>query len=300
VENTDILNTVEEEPFMNGGEDFITPPPKKTTRAFLNYAGLLISVFTVFVVVLVMTTDISIVSFADIASLGLTFFILLLCSYVVFISCADSGSRAGEQSQAYVEAMERFNELRRRVTSSGAHTKIRKFCSDYVENELESARRTVLSGSGVSYEAYKEKYLGVTKWALRAEKKLTAKQRKAVAAANALKPIKLNSTMLMGSVGCKLYRRSPLTVNPAKQKRVGFMIRFLRVIANSLLTGCVVLDASADFSRADFAAVCFKLFAVVPNGFAGYKFGYDNVAVHTVEYLNGRSDLLEEALSSQT
>jgi hypothetical protein len=39
-----------------------------------------------------------------------------------------------------------------------------------------------------------------------------------------------------------------------------------------------------------------RILAVVVNGFSGYQFGYDNVTVDRVNYMNDQCDLMDQAL----
>ena len=281
-------------------EGEFSPPKARRSKAILNYAGIFIGAFLVFVVVVVMTTDIHIVSFADIAGLGLTFFVLLFCAYSMFICCADSGRRFGESSEVYLKALERFNSVRERIITEGLQGRVKEFCFRYVESELEASRKAILTGCGISYDEYKEKYLSMSKSAVLSEKRLSQAQRHAIIAAGRLKPLKLTAVMLLGSGSDRVHRRSPVSVSPELHRRVGYMRKLFQSAFTSLLTGSIVLEASAALSRSDFAGVCLKLLTVVTNGFAGYKFGYENVTVDAVSYLNDRSDLLEEALSKVT
>lgn len=281
-------------------EGEFSQPKARRSKALLNYAGIFIGVFLVFVVVVVMTTDIHIVSFSDIAGLGLTFFVLVFCAYSMFICCADSGRRSGESTEIYTKALERFNEIRGRIITGGLQGVVKDFCCSYIESELESSRKAVLMGSGVTYDEYMGKYLTMSKRAIRKEKTLSRAQRHAIVAATSIKPLKLTAVMLLGSGSDRVHRRSPISVSPARHRREGFIRKLFQSAFTSLLTGSIVLEATAAFSRSDFAVVCLKLLTVVTNGFTGYKFGYENVTVDAVSYLNDRSDLLEEAISKVT
>lgn len=45
-----------------------------------------------------------------------------------------------------------------------------------------------------------------------------------------------------------------------------------------------------------FAACLLKLFPVVLNGFMGYKSGYENIVVDTVNYMNDQADLMRQLI----
>lgn len=68
---------------------------KRLTRSILNNTGIFVGFFLVFVVIVVFTTEINITSVEFWAQLGLTFFILLFCSYCMYVNCSDSGLEAG-------------------------------------------------------------------------------------------------------------------------------------------------------------------------------------------------------------
>ena len=45
-----------------------------------------------------------------------------------------------------------------------------------------------------------------------------------------------------------------------------------------------------------FASVCLKLVSVIVNGFGGYRTGYENIVIDTVNYMNGQIDLMQQAI----
>ena len=71
---------------------------KKLAKGFLNNAGIFVGVLLMFAVIVVVTTDIRLTSFEEIAALGLDFFLLLFVSYSMYVNCADSGTRAGKNA----------------------------------------------------------------------------------------------------------------------------------------------------------------------------------------------------------
>ena len=88
---------------------------QKAAKSLLNNAGIFVGAFICFVVVVVLTTDIQFNSFYAIVALGLEFYILMFCSYSMYISSADSGMRAGYRSKIYTDAVARYKELKKRI-----------------------------------------------------------------------------------------------------------------------------------------------------------------------------------------
>ena len=51
---------------------------RKTTKSLLNNAGIIVGVFILFAVVVIVTTDIRLATWADVAGLGIDFFLLFI------------------------------------------------------------------------------------------------------------------------------------------------------------------------------------------------------------------------------
>lgn len=266
---------------------------KKTVRTILNNSGTLISLFIIIVVGVVMTTEIRFDSAADVASLGLDFFVMLFCSYGMYINLAGSGTKQGLATKIYIEVCARYEELKAKLSSEGAQGKLSAFCEDYVQKELISTRTTILVSVGIDYNTYIEKYIG--KDVPEIKEALTEAQRKAIRQANRVKPIKLTPDMIIkrerGS-----NRRSPLGFSPQAKKAFAFSGKFTTTALTSVLTVWIVLDVIVDPGWNVAVLALMRILAVVVNGFSGYQFGYDNVTVDRVNYMNDQCDLMDQAL----
>ena len=58
----------------------------------------------------------------------------------------------------------------------------------------------------------------------------------------------------------------------------------------------IALEIVADPSWVVFATVCFKLVSVIYNCFSGYRTGYTNIVVDSVNYMNAQIDLMQLAV----
>ena len=268
---------------------------KKITKSLMNNLGFFMGVFLVFAVIVIMTTDIRIVSFVDITSLGLDFFLLLFCSYSMYVCCADSGTKAGLSSTIYTETVEKYDAMKKRILESHMQTRMGEFCNHYIADELKNTKMVLLAPVGLSYEEYMEKYMQLDGSSVDAMPCLTSSQKKAIKKANKVKPVRLSPEMILRKDRSS-NRRSPLDVNPSKKKSIAFGTKFIRIAVLSIFMSMIALDVIVEPSWIIFASVCLKLVSVIVNGFGGYETGFDNIVTDTVNYMNGQIDLMQQAI----
>lgn len=268
---------------------------KKITKTFMNNLGFFMGAFLIFAVIVIMTTDIRIVSLADITSLGLDFFLLLFCSYSMYVCCADSGTKAGLSTTIYTETMEKYEVMKKSILESQMQTRMSEFCNHYIADELKNTKMAVLAPVGFSYEEYLEKYSLLDNPAVDAMTCLSASQKKAVKKANKVKPVRLSPEMILRK-DRNSHTRSPLDRNPSMKKSITFGTEFIRIGILSVFMSMIALDVIVEPSWIIFASVCLKLVSVIVNGFGGYSTGYDNIVVDTVNYVNGQIDLMQQAI----
>lgn len=268
---------------------------KKLAKGFLNNAGIFVGVLLMFVVIVVVTTDIHLVSFEEIAALGLDFFLLLFVSYSMYVNCSDSGMRAGLQSESYTGGFSAFETMKRHIIDTKIQARLGEFCRHYITEELRNSRTTVLAIVGFSYEEYIEKYVGKDKDTIRGDKALSKAQKKAIIKANGIEPVKLTPEMIMKR-GRGSSRRAPLGMTPETKKGINFGTKFVFTFFISLAMSIIVLEAVIEPTWVLIATCCLKLMTVVLNGFNGYKFGYENIVFDTVNYMNDQTDLMQQAV----
>lgn len=268
---------------------------KKVAKSILNYAGILVSVFLVFVVIVVMTTEIKLTSFMDITELGLEFFVLLFCAYLVYVSCSNSGQRNGLASSTYATACEKYEALKQIIIKNKWQVYLSEFCKQFVENELKSTRSTIVEEVGITYAEYQEKYIGLDKAALESEQELSTSQKEAIIRANTTPPIKLTPEMIFKR-GRGGQDRNPLGISPQTKRFIDYAWRFLQIVLSSLLMGVIVLEVVSDPNWATFAAVMLKVVSVVVQGVFGYINGFENIVIDTVNYMHDQIDLMHQAI----
>jgi membrane protein YdbS with pleckstrin-like domain len=268
---------------------------KKVTKSLLNNAGIIIGVFLIFAVIVIVTTDIRITSFEDVAALGLDFFLLLFCSYSMYINASDSGMRHGLQSQLYTDSLSRYDEKKRAIINDHKQNRLHEFCRYYVDEELKNARMSVLAVVGLGYKEYRRKWLGIDSETIEKDQTISKVQKEALIRANETKPVKLTPEMIMRR-GRGNSRRAPLGMKPEVKKGINFGVKFASTLLISLVMSIIVLDMVAEPSWVIFASCMLKLISIVVNGFTGYKFGFENIVFDTVNYMDDQTDLMEQAI----
>ena len=267
----------------------------KLKKGFLNYAGIFVGVFLMFAVVVIVTTDISFTSFEEMAALGLDFFLLLFCSYSMYINCSDSGMRTGLSSKLYTDALTTFETYKKNIVERRLQARLPEFCRHYIKDELRNSRLEILAVVGISYDIYLKEFISMDDEDVDARADLSKAQRKAIKKANAVKPIQLTPEMIMKR-GRGSYRRAPLGLKPETKKLINFGGKFATTFLVALIMSMIVLDVVAEPTWVIFASCMLKLLAVVMNGFGGYKFGYENIVFDTVNYMSDQVDLMRQAI----
>jgi hypothetical protein len=267
---------------------------KKISQYILGNARTLMIVFILFIVVVVMTTDIRLVTVSSITDLGLEFFLILFSSYGMFICCADGGTKRGYSTDVYKNSVDHFEEHKKKIEDNML-PRMNEFCNYYVDEELRISRMQYLSVACIPYDVYMEKYVKLDKTDIEALTELTSTQKKAVIKANKIDRIKLTPEMIL-TRGRTVHTRSGLTTNPRVLKNISFSIKMVKMSFISICMSLIALDLILEPSWTVFAEVCLKLVTVVINGFDGDKEGFNIIAVHTVNYMDSQTSLMHQAL----
>lgn len=270
------------------------PERKKLSQYIIGNARTLIIAFILFTVIVVMTTDIRLVTISSITDLGLEFFLLLFSSYGMYICCADGGIKRGYATDIYKKAVDQFNDLKLKIEESYL-PRMNDFCKHYIDEELKKTRMQFLSLACIPYDVYMDKYVTLGKKEIDALTELTEPQKKAVKKANKVKPIKLTPEMIM-TQGKTVHSRSALSTSPEALRNLVFGAKIIKMSFISICMALVAFDIILEPSWTVFVSVCIKLTAVIINGFDGDKEGFNNITVHSVNFINNQSSLMRQAV----
>lgn len=272
-----------------------TVTKKKILRGAMNYAGTAVGTFIIFVAIVVSTTDISIMTALDWAVLGLSFFVFMFCAYAMYINGSGNGIRAGRKSETYLTAKKKYDDLKNEVIARKMQGRLPEFCRYYIEEELRNTRNSLLTEVGIDFAVYQERYVGKDKTELEQLTILSKSQVEAIVSANNIKPIKITPDMILKR-GRGSMHRNPLGIEPSKKRRIGYVWKFVSTFAVAVLMVGITLNPKPDLTWGTFVECILKLFPIVLNGFTGYKSGYENIVVDTVNYMNDQSDLMRQLI----
>lgn len=274
------------------GRTVLIETERKPAASILEKAGFIMAAVIMLVVIVVMTSDIKLVTFTEVTELSLSFFVLIFCSYSMYANMYHSGMVAGRKLDTYTKVCKRYAIVRAGIKTKDVQKQLAVFCKEYVDNELKSRREAVLENADVTWEEYLECRL-LSKRELQYDKKLSKVKIKAISDANWIVPIKLQPAMLYKQDG-QTVRRSPLRAAPGAKRTFDFTWNLIKTGATSLCMCFIAFELFSEPSWEMFCAVALKLLTVALNGYAGYRRGYDNIAVDTVNYTEDQIDMLEE------
>lgn len=265
----------------------------RAVKGFINNKGLFVGIILVFIVILVFTTNVNFQSTAEIIKLSLVIFVFMFCSYSMYVNCADSGTRAGKNTSLYITTQGKYDVIKKRIIDGNNQMRLSEFCRWYIDDELKNARKDILDGVGIDYDEYLKIWVGADKISIESDGRLSQGKKAAIIKANAIKPVKLTPEMIM-KCGRGNKRRAPLGVRPETLKKVNYGVKLITTISTSLFTCMLALEVISNPSWATFAELCIKLLMVILSGFTGYKMGYENITVNTVDYILDQTDLLNQ------
>ena len=136
---------------------------RKVTRNILNNAGTIVGIFIIFVVIVVFTTDIKLTGAMKWAELSLVFFILLFCSFSMYVNYASNGTRAGKNSETFINSYTNYDTTKKKIVENKYQTRLPEFCRYYIKEELTNARNAILSEVGIDFDTYLKEYIGKDK-----------------------------------------------------------------------------------------------------------------------------------------
>ena len=213
----------------------------------------------------------------------------------MYINCSDSGMRTGLASKLYTDALTTFETYKKSIVDRKLQARLPEFCRHFVDEELRNSRLEILAVVGISYEHYLKEYISLSEEDVDARADLSKPQRDAIKKANKVKPIKLTPEMIMKR-GRGSARRAPLGITPETKKGINFGVKFFNTFVTSFFISIIVLEAVIAPTWTLIASCVFKLLAIVINGFNGYKFGYENIVIDTVNYMEDQEDLMRQAV----
>lgn len=257
---------------------------QKTYSFLVENMGKTVAIITGIIAVLVSFTEIG---FCDISSRNFTInaIFMLICAYIMYFSLEDTGERAGRASAEYIERENEFKAMQKKVDSTKIG-KMRDFLKDYRIQEHRYRRENMILTYGMSVEEYEN---------MRAQTKLTLKQRRIVRKVEKLKPIDITpKTLLTRSVGDGGSEIS----NPRGMKLFKIILNLIPSTFCMLFTVSIMLSAKENLTSSDIIDSIVKLTTLPTIALKGYCQGYSYATEALPAWLQTKTNLIEAFLKS--
>ena len=265
-------------------------------KSMLEKSSYAMAATILFVVVIVMTTDIKFNFVQNAVETSATFFVLMFLSYGMYINMYSSGIFAGEKTEEYMNMLKAYTDLRKSLTVENLQQRLTKFCQQYVECEWKARCVSVLSTAGVTWE----KFLVLRDYD---KAKMTAENISpyaiaAVIKARKIKPIKLTPEMVYKEITSSIRRRG-MRMQPNTRRLLDIGFQVVKTLFTTYAVGFIVYDLVSAPTWETVCTVALKVVTVAMTGYTGYKAGFRNITVDTVAYMHDQIDLLEQFKTSE-
>ena len=254
---------------------------KKGYSFILENVGKTVALITLAVTALVSFTEIS---FSELGgeSFSSTLAMMLIASYVMYFSLSDAGERLARDSEEYKAASDRHLKLQSEIKGCDIE-RLREFCLEYRNRELEYRRENMLFSLGYTNEEYK-RYL--------AGEEMPKKMQKALRRVEKIKRRDLNAAVLISS---ERQKKSELT-SPESRRIINMLIKLIPSTVCMLFTVSVMISAKDNMTAAGVIEAILKLSTLPVIGLKGYSGGYEYVMKGELGWLDTKCRLIETFL----
>ena len=271
----------------NSFEDSLLSSGRMMRRGLNNLAengGKTVALIAAVIAVLVTFTEIGFYGF-ETKTLTANVMLILIASYVIYFSLENAGERLGRESEEYKRAKEEYTAARDRVTGDMLPA-LRKFVSDYRNEELEFRRKNILAYRGCSLAEY-ERYLD--------GEESDRRQGRLFRKISRMKPIRLSAASLMSIRGVP--EREEMT-DPEGRKRVMLILRLVPSTLCTVFTVSVMLAAREGLGAVEIIESLLHLSCLPIVALKGYSAGYEYAVDTDSSWLRTKARLLCSFLES--
>ena len=254
---------------------------KKGYSFLIANVGKTVALITLFITVLVSFTEISFSDFTS-ESFTTTLTMMLIASYIMYFSLEDAGENLGRKSDAYKDASTKYEELKSGI--SGADIgKLRDFCLEYRNADLDYRRSNLLFSLGYTKEEYEDYLNGAI---------TDKKARRELGRVRKLKCAELDASGLLSSD-----RRTKSELkNPESYRLTQSLLKLIPSTVCMIFTVSVMISVKENMTAAGVIEVLLKLSALPVIGLKGYAAGYEYATESECGWINIKSRLLDAFL----
>ena len=258
---------------------------KKGYSFLIANVGKTVAIITLAVAALVSFTEIS---FSELSSESFTstLVMMLIASYVMYFSLEDAGEKLGRESDSYKIASDKLTELKNRIKGTDV-ARLREFCLDYRNAELEYRRSNLLFSLGYTEEEYM-RYVNGEKMSKKAQKDLRRVKK--------IKRAELDATSLISGDR----RRESELKNPESSRLIHMILKLIPSTVCTLFTISLMISIKDNLTTAGVIEALLKLSTLPIIGLKGYSGGYEYVTGSEVGWMETKARLLDAFLKTKS
>lgn len=258
---------------------------KKGYSFLIANVGKTVAIITLAVAALVSFTEIS---FSELSSESFTstLVMMLIASYVMYFSLEDAGEKLGRESDLYKMASDKLTELKNRIKGTDV-ARLREFCLDYRNAELEYRRSNLLFSLGYTEEEYVQ-YVNGEKMSKKAQKDLRRVKK--------IKRAELDATSLISGDR----RRESELKNPESSRLIHMVLKLIPSTVCTLFTISLMISIKDNLTTAGVIEALLKLSTLPIIGLKGYSGGYEYVTGSEVGWMETKAMLLDAFLKTKS
>lgn len=258
---------------------------KKGYSFLIANVGKTVALITLAITALVSFTEISFSEFGS-ESFTSTLVMMLIASYVMYFSLEDAGEKLGRESEAYKNASERLTELKSKIKGSDI-SRLREFCLDYRNAELEYRRSNLLFSLGYTEDEYDRYVKG---------EKMDKKMQKDLGRVKKIRRAELDATNLISGDR----RQESELKNPESSRLFHMILKLIPSTVCTLFTISVMISVKDNLTVAGVIEALLKLSTLPVIGLKGYSGGYEYVTSREIGWMETKARLLDAFLKNKS
>ena len=258
---------------------------KKGYSFLIANVGKTVAIITLAVAALVSFTEIS---FSELSSESFTstLVMMLIASYVMYFSLEDAGEKLGRESEAYKRTNDKLTEFKNQIKGTDV-SRLREFCLDYRNAELEYRRSNLLFSLGYTEDEYARYVKG---------EKMSQKAQKDLRRVKKMKRAELDAASLISGDR----RRESELKNPESTRLIHMILKLIPSTVCTLFTISLMINVKDNLTTAGVIEALLKLSTLPIIGLKGYSGGYEYVTASEIGWMETKARLLDAFIKSKS
>ena len=256
---------------------------KKGYSFIIANVGKTVAAITLAITALVSFTEISFSSLTS-ESFTSTLMLMLISSYVMYFSLEDAGEKLGRDSDEYLKISKRHTALQTEIKKCDV-ARLRDFCLEYRNAELEYRRSNMLFSLGYTKDEYEAYQRG---------EEMPPKMQKALRRVENIKRAELDAATLLSN---ERQRKSELK-NPETSRLLNLLLKLIPSTVCMIFTVSVMVSIKDSMTASGVIEAILKLSTLPIIGLKGYSGGYEYVTSNEIAWLDTKCRLLDSFLKS--